>query len=155
MKILFPIVLQAMTALAPNRDHTVIAGSISRTVADEAPLFADDIDRVHTALVLVAVSFRESTFNNDAVSKTGDYCHLQINRRPDLGKDVDACTRVGLSMLRTSFRVCPKSPIAWYAVGGPRERACSSPFGLRISADRMSLAGWLFRLAVKASESSS
>lgn len=150
MSALLAFVLAGMDSLAPGRDHTQIAESIARVVEAEAPLFADDADRRRTAATLVAISFRESSFRNDVVSKTNDHCHLQVNDRPDLAKNVDACTRVGLAMLRQSVRVCPNAPIAWYAVGGSREHACNSPRGLRITTDRMWLARKVFATAMAA-----
>lgn len=157
MSSLLSFVLAGMAALAPGRDHTTLATAITNVVAEEAPLFADDADRRRTASLIVAVSFRESSFRNDVVSKTRDYCHLQVNQRPDLAKDAEACTRVGLDMLRTSMRVCPKTPLAWYAVGGTRAKACSSPRGRRISDDRTWLAKRVFTAATEAlaTESSS
>lgn len=135
-------VLAAMASLAPGRDHVELAEAIARVVESERPLFAGDEDRRRTAALVVAISFRESSFRNDAVSKTHDYCHLQINRRPDLADDPEACTRVGLSMLRESMRACPTFPLAWYASG---PRACSNARAQRISRDRMALAARLVR----------
>lgn len=140
MTSLLPFVIAAMTAIAPTRDHSELGGAIARVVESELPLFADDEDRRRTASLIVAISFRESSFRNDVVSRTNDFCHLQVNGRPDLAKDAEACTRVAMAMLRTSMRICPKSPLGWYAVGGPPERACTSPRGLRISNDRLWLA---------------
>lgn len=139
---LLPFVLAAMSALAPGRDHTSLAEAIARAVEADAPLFAGDADRRKTAALIVAISFRESTFRNDVVSKTRDFCHLQINRRPELADDAEACTRVGLAMLRTSMRVCPTFPIAFYASG---PGACSNARAQRISRDRMAIAARLVR----------
>lgn len=141
---LLPFVLSAMVSLAPGRDHSELGGTIARVVEAEAPLFADDEDRRRTASLIVAISYRESTFRNDVVSKTNDFCHLQVNGRPDLAKDAETCTRVGITMLRQSMRICPKAILAWYAVGGTPDHACSSPRGLKITRDRMWLADKVF-----------
>jgi hypothetical protein len=134
---ILPFVLAAMTLLAPGRDHTEIGTAISSVVDSERPLFEVDDDRRRTASLLVAIAFRESTFRNDVVSKTHDYCYLQINRRPDLATDPEACARVGLAMVRESFRMCRAFPIAFYAEG---PSGCSSARAQRISRDRIALA---------------
>ncbi len=133
-------VLAAMTLLAPGRDHQELAGSITRVVESEPPL--PGRDRRATAALVVAIAFRESTFKNDTVSATNDHCAMQIHARPELRRDVDACIRVGLAMLRASFRVCPAHPIAFYAVG---PTGCTNARGQRISRDRVALAAHLVR----------
>jgi len=45
-----------------------------------------------------------------------------------------------MTMLRTSLRVCPSHPIAWYASG---PAGCGSTRAQRISRDRMNLAAYL------------
>lgn len=135
-----PFVLAAMAVLVPDRDHTEIGEAIAFAVDSEPALFAGDVDRRKTAALVVAISYRESSFNNEAVSRTNDWCHMQINRRPELASDAEECTRVGLTMLRESFRMCPASPVAFYAAG---PGACTNARALRISRDRMNLAKWL------------
>lgn len=135
-------VLAAMAMLDPGRDHLEVGSAIAEVVEESAPLFRDDGDRRRTAALVVAVAFRESTFRNDAVSSTADYCALQIHGRPDLADDVGACIRVGLAMLRVSLRVCAAHPLSFYAAG---PRGCSSPRAQRISRDRMALAARLVR----------
>lgn len=137
-----PWVLAAMAVLAPGRDHAELGGAIARVVDTEAPLFAGDGDRIRTASLVVAVSFRESAFDNAAVSKTHDYCAMGINRRPELARDADACVRVGVAMLRESIRMCRAFPIAFYASG---PAGCANARAQRISRDRLAVASWLVR----------
>jgi hypothetical protein len=140
-----PFVLAAMTQLAPARDHSELGGAIARAVDSNKPLFANDADRRRTAALLVAVAYRESTFIPDVVGDKGQsFCAFQIHRSsggsPELLSDVDACVRSGLTLLRTSIRICPSYPIAWYASG---PIGCSNSRAQRISRDRMNLAAYL------------
>lgn len=143
MAILF-FVLYAMIDLAPNRDHVANATAITRVVLAEPPLFRGDESRMRTAALIVAIAFRESSLRNDAKSATGDYCMMQINRRPDLARDVAQCVRVAMAMLRESMRMCPDHPVAFYAAG---PGACANERAKRISNDRMALAKRLARAA--------
>jgi hypothetical protein len=136
MSLLFAIVTW-MTVLAPNRNHVENATAIARVALDEKPLFKGDESRVKTAALLVAISFRESSFHNDAKSKTNDHCMMQINKRPELAEDPVKCVQVAMTMLRESFRMCPEYPIAFYASG---PGACTNLRAQRISRDRMALA---------------
>jgi hypothetical protein len=140
-----PFVLAAMTQLAPGRDHSELGSAIARAVDADRPLFEHDAERRRTAALLVAVAFRESTFHAKAVGDHGQsFCAFQIHRSsggtPALLEDVDACVRSGLTLLRTSLRVCPSSPIAWYAAG---PAGCKNDRAQRISRDRMNLAAYL------------
>lgn len=142
-----PFVLAAMATLAPGRDHEELGSAIAQVVESERPLFAKDTDRRRTAALVVAVAFRESTFVADAVGDNGrSFCALQIHSSSGgsaaLLKDPEACVRKGLEMLRTSLRLCPKSPIAWYARG---PRGCEMPKAQRISRDRMAIAKHLYK----------
>jgi hypothetical protein len=142
---ILPFVLAAMTQLAPGRDHQELGGAIARAVDSEKPLFANDPDRRRTAALLVAVAFRESTFVPDVVGDKGtSFCAFQIHRSsggsPALLDDVDACARTGLALLRTSLRVCPTYPVAWYASG---PLGCGNGRAQKISRDRMTLAAYL------------
>ena len=130
-----------MLSLAPGRDHTANAAAIADVVLDERPLFANDESRLRTAALVVAIAFRESSFRNDVTSPQGDACMMQINRRPELTRDPRACVRVAMTMLRESFRMCPKHPIAFYASG---PGACTNERAQRISRDRMAIAARLF-----------
>lgn len=141
-----PFVLAAMTQLAPGRDHNELGGAIARVADLNKPLFVNDADRRRTAALLVAVAFRESTFIADVVGDKGEsFCAFQIHRSAGgtraLLSDVDACVRAGFSLLRTSLRVCPKYPVAWYASG---PNGCTNERAQRISRDRMNLAAYLF-----------
>ncbi len=138
----FFFVLGAMLTLAPGRDHTTNATAIASVVLAERPLFRDDPDRLRTAALVVAVAFRESSFNNGAKSKSGDHCLLQVHGRPDLVDDPAKCVRVAMGMLRESMRACPEHPLATYAEG---PAGCASPRAQRISRDRMQLAARLVR----------
>lgn len=133
-------VISAMLLLAPDRDHGELAEAITHVVETEAPLFRGDESRIRTAALVVAVAFRESTFNNAAIGKTDDYCAMQVHRRPDLLEDAEQCIRVGLGMLRESMRACPSYPLALYASG---PEGCTNARAQRISRDRMNLAKWL------------
>lgn len=140
-----PFVLAAMSILAPGRDHALLGGAIARVVDVERPLFEKDTDRRRTAALLVAVAFRESTFIADAVGDGGkSFCALQIHRSSGgtaaLLTSADACVEKGISMLRTSLRTCPSSPLAWYASG---PLGCENARAQRISRDRMALAARL------------
>jgi len=135
-------VMAAMSSLAPGRDHTELGGAISRVVLEERPLFRDDESKLRTAALIIAIAFRESSLKNDISSKTDDHCAMQVNRRPDLAKDPEACIRVGMTMLRESMRICPAHPIAFYASG---PGGCDNARAQRISRDRMAIAAKLVR----------
>lgn len=135
-------VLAAMLALSPKGHHDELAGVIARVVAEERPLFANDEDRRRTAALVVAIAYRESGFNMHAVSKTDDFCAMQVHHRPDLARLPDECVRTGIAMLRESMRVCPAWPLAHYASG---PGGCTNARAQRISRDRMAIAGHLVR----------
>lgn len=138
------LVLAAMLALAPGRDHTELAGAVARVVESERPLFAGADGQRRTAALLVAVAFRESSLRNDAVGDGGrSVCAMQIYGGPRaLLTDPEACVRRGLALLRDSMRWCPTAPVAIYAAG---PNGCASETARRISRDRMALAAWLER----------
>ena len=142
MMILF-FILAAMQSLAPTREHVENATAIASVVLDEPPLFKDDESRLRTAALVVAIAFRESSFDNRAKSKTGDSCLMQVNRRPDLAEDPAKCVRVAMAMLRESMRMCPLHPIAFYASG---PGACENERARKISNDRMALAKRIARV---------
>jgi hypothetical protein len=139
-------VLAAMTTLAPGRDHADLGGAIARIVDAERPLFERDVDHRRTAALIVAVAFRESTFDAEAVGDHGNsFCALQIHRSsggtPALLTNRDACVREGLRMLRLSLKICPAHPVAWYASG---PLGCENARAQRISRDRMAIAARLY-----------
>lgn len=133
-------VLAGMLLLSPTRDHRPNAIAIAQAIDADKPLFKDDVSKLKTSALIVAIAFRESSFRNDAVSKTGDHCLMQVNRRPELAEDPVACVRVGIAMLRESMRICPAHPLAFYAEG---PRGCDSPRAQRISRDRIAVAHWI------------
>lgn len=144
MAVLF-FILACMNSLAPGRDHMANAVAITTAVLEAPALFKGDDDRMRTAALSVAIAFRESSFRNDVSSTTNDHCLFQINRRPDLASDPQACARVALVMLRESMRMCPDHPIAFYASG---PGACSNERAKRISNDRMFIAKRLAKTVV-------
>jgi hypothetical protein len=137
------LVLAFMLSLAPGREHSDLGGAIARAVESEPAIFKDDASKTKTAAIMVAVAFRESSLTLGALGDHGQsFCAFQIHRTsgggPALLTDADACVRKGLAMLRESARVCPKAPVAWYAVGGAG--ACTNARAIRISNDRMAVA---------------
>ena len=143
-------VIAAMTALQPGVDHTVLANAISSRVAAELPLFRNDVDRRRTAALLVAIAFRESSLRLDAVGDKGQsLCAFQIGRTSGgttaMLTDANLCVGAAFAILRTSIRLCPAFPVAWYAAGGDAAKACASVPAQRISRDRMALAARLVR----------
>lgn len=138
-------VLAAMTSLAPGREHAALATAITARVLAEPPLFRDDESKVRTAAYLVAVAFRESTLTVDIAGDHGrSYCAFQIHQSSGgtaaLRSDADACVAAAFAMLRTSMRICPSSPLAWYAEG---PKGCDSARAQRISRDRLGIASRL------------
>jgi len=143
MALLF-FVLAAMNSLVPGKDHSANATAIASVLLSEPSLFRDDESRMKTAALVVAIAFRESAFKNDARSSTNDHCMMQVNRRPELADDPEACIRVGLAMLRESMRICPAHPLAFYASG---PGGCDNARAQRISRDRMAIAKRLERIS--------
>ena len=143
-------VLAAAQFLAPGRDHSVLATAISARVDAESPLFKDDADKRKTSAWLVAVAFRESSLTLDAVGDHGQsLCAYQLGRTSGgttaMLTDADLCVGHAFGMLRTSMRLCPAFPLAWYAAGGDAAKACASTAAQRLSRDRMALALRLVR----------
>lgn len=141
-------ILAACGLLAPGRDHQRIAEAIAGALAEAPPLFVADDDRRKTAAVVIAVAFREGSLRPTITGDKGEsYCTMQVHRSsggtPALNDDPAACIRAGLALLRTSMRVCPSHPIAWYAEGGTK--SCESLRAQRISRDRMAIAARLRR----------
>ncbi len=143
MLVLF-FVLNAMSSLAPGRQHAAEATAVARVVLEERPLFKGDESRIRSAALMTAIAFRESGFRNDAKSPTNDHCMMQVNQRPDLADDLVKCVRVAMDMLRESMRACPLHPVAFYASG---PGACTNERARRISNDRMAIAGRLAKAA--------
>ena len=165
------LALSAMPLLAPGRDHHVLADAITARVEAEAPLFKDDADKRRTTAYLVAVAYREGSLFPDivgdcteggkAVSVDGvwkcsggrprSFCTFQSHETSGGTKallaDVNACVGKGFAMLRTSMKICPEHPMAWYAAGGVS--ACTNARAQRLARDRLALAAWVLRTVPK------
>lgn len=158
MSTLLAWVLAASSTLAPGRAHDVLAEAIVSRVEAEAPLFADDHDRKKTAGLLVAMAFRESSLRANAVGdkvagKPTSFCafqiHLPYNHKTaegwsseELLEDPQKCVTTAMHMIRTSMKMCPEHPLAFYAEG---PQGCTSPRAQRISRDRLAIGKYLVR----------
>lgn len=154
---LFTWVLAASSVLAPTRQHDRLAEAITNRVAAEEPLFNGDVDRRRTSALLVAIAFRESSLRADAVGdhvagNPTSFCAFQLHlpwgrttaegwSGNELLEDPEKCVSAAMRMLRISMKVCPSSPLAWYAAGSA---GCGSARAQRISRDRMAIAQRLF-----------
>lgn len=148
-------VLAAMNVVAPDVDHTELGTAIAHVV-DAQPFAKDDASRRQVAALIVAVAFREGSLrthvegDHDKHGNPHSFCTMQINDRsggtPALNEDLELCVSTGLQMLRTSMRICPTHPIAFYAEG---PRGCTSQRAQRISADRVALAKWIAARAMR------
>jgi hypothetical protein len=151
-------VLAAMNVVAPDADHTELGSAIARVV-DAQPYARDESSRRQIAALVVAVAFREGSLrtrvlgDHDKRGNPHSFCTMQIHDRsggtPALNDDLDLCVSTGLKMLRTSMRMCPSHPVAFYAEG---PRGCSSRRAQRISNDRVALAKWIAAAATRALE---
>lgn len=123
--------------------ETAIA--IADTIESEPPLYRDDEARIHTAATLVALARFESAFDAHATGDNGASHGLYQQQRFGPLADVREATRVALSQIRISSRICrgkaPSEMLGWYAAGGD---GCDNARGLAQSRNRMKLA---FRLA--------
>jgi hypothetical protein len=158
MSALFTWVVAASTLLAPARQHDPLAEAIASRVEAEPPLFKGDDDRKKTSALLVAIAFRESSLRADALGdsvggKPTSFCAFQLHlpwgaktaegwTGVELASDPVKCVTAAMHMLRISMRVCPSSPLAWYAAG---PAGCESARAQRISRDRLSIAQRLLR----------
>ena len=135
-----------MNVVAPDTDHTELATAMANVV-DAQPYAKDEASRQQVAALLVAVAFREGSLKThvegdfDGHGKPRSFCTMQIHASSGgsqaLNEDPELCVSTGLAMLRTSQRICPAHPIAFYAAG---PAGCASQRAQRISADRMGLA---------------
>lgn len=149
-----------------TRDYTEITTTIAAVVESEPPLFQNDADKHHTASLILAIGWRESglrtRIHGDCdESKPGEPCKgkphsfgfLQLHDSSggsEAHNDNPAlCTRVGMSMLRTSMRIDPLNPISFYASG---PRGYKTERAQRISRDRVALAKHIFAAATSALE---
>ncbi len=140
MQYLIILISTLVALLSPHGNHSLFISSASTVIHEERALFDNDPYKAKTAAFVTAVSYRESTFNFQAKSKTNDYCAMQINGRPDLAEKPEECIRVGMTMLRESMRMCPDFPLAFYASG---PKGCTDARAQRISNDRLALARWI------------
>lgn len=144
---LYWVVLWMMTLLSPSQDpiarHGRLATAITVVTLTEDPLFRNDEDRFRTASLLVAIAFRESSLQHDAVGDGGrSKCAFQIHGGDDaLLDDTEACVRTGLSMLRQSIKVDREEPVSFYA-RGPRYK---SDEARTLSRDRVRLSQRLLK----------
>lgn len=125
------ILAMAMLVLVPGgRDVVALARAIERSGAtwDEATWLA-------------AIGYREGSYRLGIVGDHGRArCTYQLHNAPvAVLTDADACTRIALSRLRDSARLCPSEPLAAYA-GAP----CGSRVAGRISRDRDALRRRMF-----------
>jgi hypothetical protein len=151
-------VLAAANILAPGRDHSELGTAIAAALDESAPFFADDADRTKSAALAVAIAFRESSLNNDAIGDHGrSHCAFQIHlpgksktaegwTGEDLRADVNRCVSVAFRMLRESIHVDRQHPVAFYA-RGPRRKTEEAR---RISRDRVALARRIHAVATAA-----
>ena len=140
MTSLYFFALMAMNVMAPNRDHEPLARALATVAETEEPLFRNDESRIKTISLLLSVSFRESSFRNDAVGDHGRArCAFQLwDTSDEVLSDPEMCTRIAMSRLRESLQVCgPRNMLGIYAAG---PRGCESEHAKRISADRLWLA---------------
>jgi hypothetical protein len=158
MSTLLAWVLAASSTLAPGRAHDALAQAITNAATAEPPLFAGDDDRKKTAGLLVAMAFRESSLRADAVGdkvagKPTSFCAFQIHlpyghktaegwTGEELLEDPAKCVTTAMHMIRTSMKVCPDHPLAWYAEG---PQGCASARAQRISRDRVAIGKYLVR----------
>lgn len=161
MSALFTWVVAASSLLAPLRpatEYDALAEAIANRALAEAPLFKGDDDRHRTSALLVAIAFRESSLRANAVGdriggKPTSFCAFQLHlphgertaegwSGEELLEDPYKCVTAAMHMLRISMRVCPSSPLAWYAAG---PAGCESARAQRISRDRLAIAQWLIR----------
>ena len=143
-------------------EHEYVMHAAAEVVDEEPPLFKDDPDKLRTLSAVLAVAYREGGLRAKVVgdctlSKPGEPCkgrprsfctmqiHASIGGNDALNDDIKTCFRTGLRILRQSMKFCgERAPVAWYAIGGEAEKACTNARGLRISTDRMALAGRIY-----------
>lgn len=160
--------LVAANTIAPDpahvADHEKIADAVATVLVVERPLFKNDEDKLRTAALFVGVGYREGSLRASIVgdcteSKPGEkckgrprsFCFLQVHESnggtPDMNEDLAKCVRASYRLLATSFKVCPRDPVAHYAEGG--EKACESDRAKRISVDRLAIAQRVYVRAKK------
>lgn len=146
-------ILSLMLVLQPTAPwsdtYEATARAIDQAVQEQPSLFTEDAaGREKTAAVLVALAWFESTFKPNAVGGGGRVRGLfQIGGHGDLS-DPLAASRLALTLLRESFRLCSARPVderlANYAAGGTSCRNMS-PETLKKSRDRVRKGLWLVK----------
>jgi|SRR5208283_702645 hypothetical protein len=153
---MFAFILALMSFLQPTNapgvkwDYEPTARAIAK-YSFSNPLWPREergIER--TADLLVSLSWFESNYNPDAEgdghASFGLYQMTPgtAGSSPDALKDPDTATRIALSLIRTSFRICKDYPaderLGWYAHGG---NSCANSDGRKKSKHRMWKAEWL------------
>ncbi len=158
MSILLAWVTAASTLLAPAHPNDQLAEAIAARAESEAPLFKGDDDRRKTSAFLIAIAFRESSLQANAVGdhvagKPTSFCAFQIHlpfaartsegwTGSDLAEDPEKCVTIALRMIRQSMQMCPAHPLAFYASG---PSGCENVRAQRISRDRLAIAQRLLR----------
>ena len=158
MSVLLAWVTAASALLAPAHPNDQLAEAIAARAESEAPLFKGDDDRRRTSAFLVAIAFRESSLQANAVGdhvagKPTSFCAFQIHlpfgakttegwTGPDLAQDPEKCVTIALRMIRQSTQMCPAHPLAFYASG---PSGCENARAQRISRDRLAIAQRLLR----------
>jgi len=146
---LYFLILSMMCSLSPSERpiyrHGRLATALATVLSEEGPLFAADPELSRSAALLVAVSFRESSFDERAVGDHGrSVCAFQIHGgSPALLEDPVLCARTGYRMLKESLRMDPSHPVAFYA-RGPRFLGDEAQ---KLSNDRMAIARRLAKSA--------
>lgn len=160
MTALLSFVLAAMNAVAPGRDHAVLAEATADVVDAADALFADDADKRKTASFVIAVEDRESSLDNGAIGDSGQsHCAGQVylpgNARTregwtgaDLRADAHKCITVVVRKIRESFAACRSLPLD-ERLSGYARGSCTSVEGRRISRDRATRARWIFAHAIE------
>lgn len=164
---LYVTLLTMISRLVPGANvwtYGEIATSLAVVLIEEPPLYADDVSRVRTAALVLAVGFREGSLrrriHGDCVDDAGrpiatppdgvcahpgSYCTMQIHKGSGGSEahndDLALCFRTGLRMLRQSVATDRMNPVAFYA-RGPRYQ---SDEARGISRDRMAVAAMLSR----------
>ncbi len=154
-------VLQLMLVVQPRapwlETYPETAAAIA-AASEEEPLFSGKKGAEKTAALLVSVAWFEGAFRPDAegdhrAGKPTSFCAMQVNQsnfaalgttREELLRNVRACVRAGLRMMRISFGVCRRETLEHrldhYASGGEGCRRPARDEG----AHRVRKALWLF-----------
>lgn len=129
-----------MTFLVPNKDHTELAEGIVSVVESNPPLFAGDDSKEKTAAFMVAIAYRESTFDMKAVGDKGRAkCAFQLWAAPkEATTDPTLCASIAYDRVKESMRICGSSNYLGVYLAGPK--GCKLERAKRMSADRLRIA---------------